>query len=463
MKFTCFLPLGNIGYVHITFSQLLLSQNKLAMKQLLYVGVMILIPFLSIAQDVKLITKQEVVAKANAQNNNLRIAEQEVKAAQGDFRQTNAVLLPTIGVSHTAMVTNNPLMAFGFKLNQEILTQNDFNPTLLNDPERVENYATKIELQQPLLNFDGFYQRGAAKAKLNATELQSERTKEYIGLEIEKAYMQLQLAYKTVDVLQNAQRTTLEHKRIAENSFKQGYLQKSDVLAVEIRVTEIENQVQYAKSNIANASNYLSVLMNDDHDVILKPVDSLTVTENILMEHVVLDNRKDIQAYEKATIAYEKMYKAEKMSFMPRLNLFGSYELYDDEIFKGDADGYLVGAALSWNIFEGSKRFGKTQKSKAEFKKSQFELEQYKATSTMEFNKAKRDLEDAKNKLKLSKLSVAQSAEALRIRTNRFEQGLEKTTDLLMAETQYAKKQLEYYGTVFNHNYVLKYVEFLTK
>ncbi|RPD96149.1 TolC family protein [Aureibaculum marinum] len=433
------------------------------MKQLLYTAILILIPIISTAQKIKLITKQEAIAKANEQNNSLKMAEQDVKAAQGDYRQTNAILLPTIGVSHTAMKTNNPLMAFGFKLNQEILTQNDFNPTLLNDPESVENYATKIEVQQPLLNFDGFYQRSAAKAKLNAAELQSERTKEYMSLEVEKAYMQLQLAYKAVDVLEKAHETALEHKRIADNSYKQGYLQKSDVLAVEVRVTEIENQLQYAKSNIINASNYLSVLMNDDYDKVLKPIDSLRVVEESFSENSILENRKDIQAYEKATLAYEKMYKADKMSFMPRLNLFGSYELYDDNIFQGDANGYLVGAALSWTIFEGSKRFGKTQKSKAAYEKSKFEMAQYKATSTMELDKAKRDLQDAKNNLKLSKLSLEQSEEALRIRTNRFKQGLEKTTDLLMSETQFAQKQLEYYSTVFKHNYMLKYVEFLTK
>ncbi|WP_117880527.1 TolC family protein [Aureibaculum luteum] len=433
------------------------------MKQILYTGILILMPLLSNAQEVKLITKEEVIAKVNDQNNSLKMAEQDVKAAQGDFRQTNAILLPTIGVSHTAMSTTNPLMAFGFKLNQEVLTQNDFNPDLLNDPTTVQNYATKIEVQQPVLNFDGFYQRGAAKAKLKATELQSERTKEYMSLEVEKAYMQLQLAYKTVDVLQKAQETALDNQRIADNSFKQGYMQKADLLAVEVRVTEIENQLQYAKSNIANASNYLSVLMNDDNDKILKPIDSLTVAITMITENSVLNNRKDIQAYEKASLAFEKMYKADKMSFMPRLNLFGSYELYDDEIFKGDAEGYLIGAALSWNIFEGSKRFGKTQKSKADFEKSKFEMAQYKATSSLELNKAKRNLEDAKNNLKLSKLGVEQSKEALRIRTNRFKQGLEKTSDLLMAETQFAQKQLEYYGTVFNHNYVLKYVEFLTK
>ncbi len=68
----------------------------------------------------------------------------------------------------------------------------------------------------------------------------------------------------------------------------------------------------------------------------LKPVDSLMVADYLLNDNSLLNNRKDIQAYEKATMAFEKLYKADKMSFMPRLNLFGSYELYDDEIFKGD-------------------------------------------------------------------------------------------------------------------------------
>ena len=67
--------------------------------------------------------------------------------------------------------------------------------------------------------------------------------------------MQLQLAYKTVEVLEKTREAAMENKRLAENSFKQGYLQKSDVLAVEVRVTEIDNQLQYAKSNIHNASN----------------------------------------------------------------------------------------------------------------------------------------------------------------------------------------------------------------
>tara|TARA_R110002074_G_scaffold167299_3_gene328367 strand:- start:47803 stop:49116 length:1314 start_codon:yes stop_codon:yes gene_type:complete len=428
-------------------------------------GMILLFVFYSgLAQETKSITKDEVLAKVKERNNTLKMAQQDVLSAKGDFNQTNAILLPNISVSHTAIATTNPLMAFGSKLNQEILTAADFNPDLLNDPRQIEDYATRVEVQQPLLNFDGIFQRKAAKAKLTATELQSGRTEDYLALEVEKAYMQLQLAYKSVTVLQQAQETALENKRIANNSYKQSYLQKSDVLSVEVRVTEIDNQLQYAKSNILNASNYLSLLMNSDENEILKPSDSLSIVSyKSNTPESLSENRKDILAMNSATEAYRQMHKADQMAFLPRLNAFGTYELHDDEIFQGQAQGYLFGAELKWNLFEGSKRFGKSQKSKAEYDKSKLQLEQYKSESQLELNKAKRGFEDAKNKLKLTKLALEQSEESLRIRTNRFKQGLEKTTDLLMSETQYSQKQLEYYATIFQHNYALAYVQFLTK
>ena len=415
------------------------------------------------AQEGIPISKLEVIAKVTENNNKLKIFEQDVLAAKGDFNQTNAVFLPNITASYTGIATTNPLMAFGSKLNQGILTQNDFDPNLLNNPSQTQNFATIIEIQQPLLNLDGIYQRKAARSKFNASEFQLERSKEYLNIEAEKAYMQLQLAYKTITVLETAKKAISENLRLAENSFKQGYLQKADVLAVEVRATEVENQLQYARSNVKNASNYLSVLMNDTSYKVYVPLDSLRLySEKISVENLS-ENRADLLAMQAATDAYEQMYKADKMTFLPRLNAFGSYELYDNKIFQAGANGYLFGASLSWNVLEGTKRFGKTQKSKAEFKKSEFEYDQYKAESQMELNRAKRMLLDAKNNLKLTDLALQQSKEALRIRTNRFKEGLEKTSDLLIAETQFSQKQLEYYNTIFQYNYAWVYVDFLTK
>lgn len=415
------------------------------------------------AQELIPITKVEVLSKVSKNNTSIKISKEDFNQAKADYKQTNAVFLPNITASHTAMTTTNPLMAFGSKLNQEILTQNDFNPALLNDPSRTNNYATSIEFEQPLINLDGLYQRKAAKSKMEAMSLKTVRTQDYLVFEVEKAYMQLQLAYKAVDVLNKAVEAANENKKIADNSFKQGYLQRTDVLNVEVRVTEVKNQLQTAKSNVQNASNYLSFLMNDDSYVVYTPMDELTVVTFSVVNKSVSENRSDIKAMELASKAYEDMNKADKMAFLPRLNAFGSYQLYDHQIFKGDANGYLIGAQLSWDIFKGSKRFGKAQKSKAEFEKSKLEYQQYVLQSNLELNKTKRAFLDAENKLILTALALEQSEESLRIRTNRFKQGLEKTSDLLMAETQYLQKQLEYYQTIFEYNYTQAYLQFLTK
>ncbi|MGF1555366.1 TolC family protein [Paucihalobacter sp.] len=420
--------------------------------------------FLLQAQQIAPISKLEVLNRVKEENRNIKISQEAFNQAKAEYRQTNAVFLPNIAVSHTGFTTTNPLMAFGSKLNQGILTQGDFNPDLLNNPSQTQNFATRLEVEQPLINMDGFYQRKAAKSKMESTSLQSKRITDYINFEVDKAYMQLQLAYKAVDVLEKALESAQSNKTIAVNSFKQGYRQRADVLAVEVRVTEVQNQLQTAKSNVNNASNYLSFLMNDNSDVVYQPSDVLSLeVVNLVNSDNVSTNRADIKAMEVATEAYKTMHKADGMAFLPTLNAFGSYELYDDQIFQGDASGYLVGAQLKWNIFEGFTRFAKSKQSKAQFEKSKLEYEQYVSQSEMELKQAKRLLTDAENRLKLTSLALEQSDESLRIRTNRFKEGLETTSDLLISETQYAQKQLEYYQTIFEFNYAQSYLEYLTK
>ena len=415
------------------------------------------------AQEIVPISKTEVLIKVSENNTSIKISKEEFNAAKAEYNQTNALFLPNITASHTGISTTNPLMAFGSKLNQGILSQNDFNPTLLNDPTTTQNFATIIKLEQPVINLDGFYQRKAAKSKMQAMSLQTLRTQDYLIFEVNKAYMQLQLTYKAVEVLEKALKASEVNKKLADNSFKEGLLQRADVLNVEIRITEVRNQLQSARSNVQNASNYISFLMNDKSDVVYMPSEKLNVTNISVDDQKISENRSDIKAMELALKGFEAMNKADKMAFLPRLNAFGSYEMYDNKIFTGDANGYVIGAQLSWDIFQGSKRFGKAQKSKAEFEKSKLEYNQYVSKSNLELNKVKRQLEDAKNRLTLTSLAVEQSRESLRIRKNRFKEGLEKTADLLVAETQFSNKQLEYYQTIFEYNFTQTYLEFLTK
>ena len=423
------------------------------------------LPVVVLGQDTIPLSKNDIWSKVSEKNLQLKIQDQEFRSAMADFKQSNALFLPDVSVSHTGISTTNPLMAFGSKLNQEILTPSDFNPALLNNPAVTTSFATKIQVLQPLVNLDGVSGRQAAKSKMEAMQLQSERTKEYLELETGKAFMQLQLAYKAVDVLEKAALTADANLKLVDNYFKQGLLQKTDVLSVQVRVNEIKNQVQLAKSNVRNASDYLAFLMQEDlGGKVYRPVEELENSISIAETNLDLtDSRKDIMAMMKSTDAYEAVLKSAKMNFLPRLNAFGTYELYDNKIFGADAKGYLVGVQLSWNVFDGYKSIGKRQKALADYQRAEAASSQYKAQSQLELNKTGRQLNDAGHKVSLAKLALEQSQEAYRIRNNRFKQGLEKTTDLLGSETQMFQKELEYLQAVFEYNFTQQYLTFLTK
>lgn len=415
------------------------------------------------AQEIITVSKEELVQKATEKNLQIKLAIQDADVAKAELLQTRAMYLPNVNASYTAMTTNNPLMAFGSRLNQGRVTMQDFEPSKLNNPDNISNFATKLEVQQPIYNQDMVYQKKAGQVKTDALTIKAERTSDYIKFEIAKAYMQLQLAYKAVETLENAKNTTLANKKVIDNYFKNGLIQKSDVLYMDVRVSEIESHLQFAKSNVKNASDYIYFLLGEEsNNNILKPAEKLDYQTYMLEETPKLNtSRKDLQAYEKSLEAYDLMIKSSKSKFLPRLNAFGSFEMYDNKPYQFDSSGYLIGVQLSWNVFDGLKSKSEQEKYKTERIKAETELKQYTMQSQLEINKASRQVKDADNKVNLTNQALEHAKEAYRIRKNRYDQGLEKSSDLLVSETMMSQKELDYNQAIFEYNTALEYFKFL--
>lgn len=415
------------------------------------------------SQEVVSISRTDLENKSIDHNLQIKMANKEAELAHAELLGTRAMYLPNVNASYTFSNTNNPLYAFGSKLNQERITMMDFDPDNLNNPKSISNFATKIEVQQPIINIDAVYQKKAGQVKAEVLNIKTERTKEFVRFELKKSYMMLQLAYKMLETLENAKQTTLANKKVIDNYYKNGMVQKSEVLYMDVRISEIESQMQTAKSNIRNASDYLYFLLDENSEnKILKPTETLENTAYMTTSDATLNpNRKDLLAYNKSLEAYDWMMKSSKAKFLPRLNAFGSFEMYDHKIAQFNANGYLAGIQLSWNVFDGLKAKSEQEKYKAERSKAETEIEQYSKQSQLELNKAGRQIEAATAKLTFTKQALEQSKEAYRIRKNRYEQGLEKSADLLSAETLMSQKELEYQQAVFEHNVAVEYEQFL--
>lgn len=413
------------------------------------------------AQGTTYISADEAVEIATSNNSNVKISELDTKVANANYRQTDAVFLPQVNLGYTALSTNNPLNAFGFLLQQESVTQMDFDPARLNHPGASQDYSAKVEAKLPLFNMDMIYARKAAKAQEEVYKHKARRTKEYIGFEVRKAYTQLQMSYQAKSILYATLEDVKQIHQTVTNFYNQGLVQKSDVLNAQVQVNTIESALAKAESNIRNASDGLNLLMGLDINGEVYSADSLRQNVILSQNSVLSSNRADILALNKAMDATGMMVKSSKMAFLPRINAFGSYQLNDSKAFRFNADSYLVGINLSWDIFSGNRNRSKVKSAQFQYDKMQEELNLHIKQSQLDIDKTKRDLRDSQIEIDKQRSSVAQADEALRILKNRYAEGLVSTTDLLMSQAQLSQQRLQLAQAIMSYNVTGAYLNFL--
>lgn len=415
------------------------------------------------AQDSsQLITLETALQKANASNEQIQLANTDIKIARAAYKQTSAFNLPQVNFSYAALSTNNALNAFGFKLQQETVKAADFNPDYLNNPGSRTDFTTKMQVNLPLYNPELTYLRKAAASKIEIEQFKSERTQDYIAFEIENILLQLQMAYDTRKVLTETLLTANALYQFTNNRVEEGLLQKSDALNAKVWISSIESNLAEINGNIRNGSDYLSMFMGEQPGTIYKPAAIAPASTVDVTGLNIPANRADLQAMKKALDATSFMIRSSKMKFRPTLNAFGSYQFMDKTATGFNASGYLAGIQLSWNIFNGNAVKNKIATQVIEKKKIEQEITQIQHKDQVELNKAKRNLETISYQVKTFQASIENASEALRILTNRYEQGLVNSTDVLLAQTQLSNQQLQLTKAHYQYNTTLALIKFLT-
>jgi outer membrane protein TolC len=150
------------------------------------------------------------------------------------------------------------------------------------------------------------------------------------------------------------------------------------------------------------------------------------------------------------------------MSYLPRVNAFGSYQFNDSRALGFGANAYLAGIQLSWDIFKGNRTKNSLSTQKLARNKIEEELKKQKEQSQLELNKALRDLSDAQFDIKQQTTAVEQATESLQILQNRYQQGLVNTTDVLQAASRQTQQKFSLVQASYTLNMTQYYIQFLT-
>lgn len=387
----------------------------------------------------------EALEYSRAHNFDVRIASAGRDEAGADFAKSASVFLPQISLSETFVSTNDPLNVFGLKLKQEVVSPADFDPRVLNAPPAFQNFATKAEVRQPLINFDGFFGRHAAAKGSEASEYTLERTANGAELQTKLAYYGLVLAKQSLAVIDKALTTAAAYRDQAKDFFDHGLIQKSDYLMAEVRVLDLESKKVETEKSIEDASNALRHTIGMPGSGQIEPADSLRAIETgeaPAAVDEVTENRSDMRAVKAGIDATAAQANMARTTFLPKLNAFANYELNNDHLSGTSGRNWMVGAMLQWNILSGFDQVGEVEKAAAKQTNLEAQYAKMKSSARNEIVSTAGAIESAKKRIALADAEVAQGEEALRVVSDRYARGLERTSDLLQAETALSNARL---------------------
>ena len=372
-------------------------------------------------------------------NEMLAAARTGIERAKALKLQTLAGRLPSLRVSESAMRSNDAVNAFGFRLKQERFTQADFAVSALNDPAAITNFQTKLELRQPIFNGgQAVYQRAQAEAGVQASQADLRRAEDGIRFHTAEAYWGVVLANEALAAVQAGRATAESNAAATEVRHREETAPLSDLLAAQVRVSELKQDEIDARNRVAQAADGLTLVMGMDVDAQIVISDALqrpalALDLNDLVSRVLSD-RPDLEAVRHRVAAAQKGIGAARASYLPHLNAFAELNLDSDKAFSRKGESWTAGAMVTWDIFSGLQTIGAVRAARAAAAGTEAQARFREEEIVREVRQAHREVLAADAQVDVAEEALGQADERLRITQLLYREGLATATDLLGAE-----------------------------
>jgi outer membrane protein len=403
---------------------------------------------------------EDAIKNALRENPRITAAGWRLEAEDARIGQARSGLLPQLTFREVFGHTTNPVAAFGTKLNQGIITSQDFSPDLLNHPDPINNFASVFSMTWPL--YDSGQTLGTLKqARLGkeAAGFDMERVRQQVIARTVLGYNALLVAREKRVLLQSSLETARAHQSMAGSRYRNGLTVKSDLLSAGVRVLVIEQQLLQAESEEAVAMARLNAAMGTPVEQIIEPWSPLRTPDRekgsleTWLDTAML-NRPELKKLDlKRDIVQAEITKA-RAAHLPSLSLVANYENNTEE-FGETADNYSLGAVVSIDIFSGGRLTAKKREASAALGEVLALRKEMEQGIRVETRRAYLMAQAAEKQIEAAQAAVEQAAEALRIVRSRYETGLVAIVTLLDAEIALQESQTLRLGAIHDYNAAL--------
>ena len=381
-------------------------------------------------------TLDECVRIALKANPDVKSAAYRLHAARATVKEATSAYYPQVGLAGNWMRTDNPPQAFFMALNQRVASlDKDFN-----HPDDIENARGSVVGQWRLFDSgrrEADRQTAARGAQAAGEALQSVRND--LVFQITKAYYTILQARDFVGVQEESVKSISESLRIASERFTAGNALKTDVLSLEVQLSQAREELIRARHAVQLSVAALNAAVGMDV-VALTDVGALADTPDSLNRDVqdddpglTIEARPEWKAAQAQVAGAEAMMSRARREYLPVVNAFGSVD-WDMEPFHGAEQSYLVGAQVELNVFDGFRTRAGVARAASGLAAAQAQADKARRQLTLDLTESRLAAQEARERLDVAARSVATAEEALRITQERFKQGAATVTDLMAVQ-----------------------------
>jgi outer membrane protein len=326
-------------------------------------------------------------------------------------------------------------------------------------------FSAKVSLNV----FNGFRDRFNLQSADFAREVERYRLqgiRQDLQLDVALAYLAVYERRANLKVAEAAFQTLEKVYKDGESRYQVGLIGKNELLKFRVDYDNADITLKAAEAGLRKSINDLgrqigySVQLSEldfaDFASLPTPVDRGEFKEEMVKE------RSEVKVLQAAKNSAEAQVGSQKSGYYPRVDLVGSVSNYDDDYINGNGninqDELRAQVVFSVNLFQGFATDAAVARSKLEVRGLQYQLDELVESLNTTLENLFIDFEVSLENVGVANRSIEQAEENLRITQLKYDEGLQRESDLLDAITSLSRSKYNYVAvirTVFLNDFQL--------
>lgn len=373
------------------------------------------------AADSTELSLQDCIEQALRTNAAVKIAAFNKEKTQWTIKEAQGAKGFTVTLAHKE-TRYNPLLANGSGVN-----------------EYIDGFTNQVAVALPL------YSGGKLEGKIDLAKHNSE----VANLALKDSQQQLVLSTTTAyynvlqyqDALRVSQQTVddyIEHLSNTRSKYDVGLVAKSDVLQTQVKLATAQDNLIIARNNYINATATLNNIIGQSQgqEIALKGHLSYEPTPAALQECIqyAWQNRPDIAETQASIGAARDQISIGKSGKLPTIALSASNSWRDTHFPGDDYSNWQISVTASLNAFDSGVTHSQIRQYEYALSTAQEQARQLRDAVELEVRQQYNSLREAEARIELSKVTVAQAEEDLKIYKARYEAGISTNLEVMDAE-----------------------------